>query len=251
MCQCEIICLAQQAGLGLFCYAPGRQDLVCNSDRCKNCACCGADGAEAQAEEGHISDSVPTRFFSCPGAADFKVRGANYLADKKKASRSLRPCHLFDQTRLTRASYNQGPCSLLHAVAVRQTSTLPAALSGLKPDLHQQVLPERPECRLASVNLVVVAEPTFHISRFLPSIRDSPAPLTFVWHVRALLLAAQHKTSLPPFPPWVYRLSACVAGSHCFAASDAPSFGWGAWHAAPSQHGRPSLQQPPAAGACV
>ncbi len=48
-----------------------------------------------------------------------------------------------------------------------------------------QVLPERPECRLASVNLVSVAEPTMHIARFLPSIRDSPAPLTFVWHVRA------------------------------------------------------------------
>ena len=33
-------------------------------------------------------------------------------------------------------------------------------LPSPNPDPHQQVLPERPECRLASVNLVVVAEPT-------------------------------------------------------------------------------------------
>ena len=45
----------------------------------------GPDAALAAAAEGHISDSVPTRFFSCPGAADFKVRGPNYLADKRKA----------------------------------------------------------------------------------------------------------------------------------------------------------------------
>ena len=64
-----------------------------------NFACCAADGAEATAEEEHISDSVPTRFFSCPGAADFKVRGANYLADKKKASRRLRPSYCVAQTR--------------------------------------------------------------------------------------------------------------------------------------------------------
>ncbi|KAK9821914.1 hypothetical protein WJX81_003424 [Elliptochloris bilobata] len=89
----------------------------------------GAETPLAAAGDGHITDSVPTRFFSCPGAADFKVRGATYLVDKRK------------------------------------------------------VLPEKPECRLESVNLVVVAEPTFHIARFLPSIRDSPAPLTFVWHV--------------------------------------------------------------------
>ena len=45
----------------------------------------GPDAALAAAAEGHISDSVPTRFFSCPGAADFKVRGPNYLVDKRKA----------------------------------------------------------------------------------------------------------------------------------------------------------------------
>lgn len=34
------------------------------------------------------SDSIPTRFFSCPGADDYKVRGASYLTDRKKV-----PCH--------------------------------------------------------------------------------------------------------------------------------------------------------------
>ena len=53
-------------------------------------------------------------------------------------------------------------------------------------------------CRLVSLNLVTVAEPTFHIARFLPSIRDSRAPLLFVWHVSG------------PFPChdcWSIRLS--------------------------------------------
>lgn len=31
-----------------------------------------------------VSDSIPTAMFSCPGAADFKVRGPTYLQDKKK-----------------------------------------------------------------------------------------------------------------------------------------------------------------------
>ena len=30
------------------------------------------------------SDSIPLSMFSCPGAAGFKVRGPNYLQDKKK-----------------------------------------------------------------------------------------------------------------------------------------------------------------------
>ena len=90
-------------------FALAQQEFVCPFNLYADYACCAADGAEAQAEEGHISDSVPTRFFSCPGAADFKVRGANYLADKKKASRSLRPCHWVIYTHLilhstTRAS---------------------------------------------------------------------------------------------------------------------------------------------------
>lgn len=33
---------------------------------------------------GPVSDSIPTAMFSCPGTADFKVRGPNYLQDKKK-----------------------------------------------------------------------------------------------------------------------------------------------------------------------
>ncbi|BDA46094.1 probable translocator protein at N-terminal half [Coccomyxa sp. Obi] len=76
-----------------------------------------------------VSDSIPTAMFSCPGAADFKVRGPNYLQDKKK------------------------------------------------------VLPDAPVCSLVSLNLVSLAEPTFHIARFLPSVRDSKAPLLFIWHV--------------------------------------------------------------------
>ena len=31
-----------------------------------------------------VSDSIPTAMFSCPGTADFKVRGPTYLQDKKK-----------------------------------------------------------------------------------------------------------------------------------------------------------------------
>jgi hypothetical protein len=33
---------------------------------------------------GITSDSIPLDMFSCPGAAGFKVRGPNYLQDKKK-----------------------------------------------------------------------------------------------------------------------------------------------------------------------
>ena len=66
------------------------------------------------------------------------------------------------------------------------------------PWTSAQVLPERPECRLASVNLVAVAEPTFHIARFLPSIRDSSAPLTFVWHVRRSFSPCVHPARSPP-----------------------------------------------------
>jgi hypothetical protein len=50
--------------------------------------------------------------------------------------------------------------------------------------VRAQILPDAPVCELVSLNLVTVAEPTFHIARFLPSVRDSKAPLLFVWHVR-------------------------------------------------------------------
>lgn len=46
-----------------------------------------------------------------------------------------------------------------------------------------QVLPDAPVCSLISLNLVSLAEPTFHIARFLPSVRNSKAPLLFIWHV--------------------------------------------------------------------
>ena len=35
------------------------------------------------------SDSIPLSMFSCPGAAGFKVRGPNYLQDKKKVALSV------------------------------------------------------------------------------------------------------------------------------------------------------------------
>lgn len=47
-----------------------------------------------------------------------------------------------------------------------------------------QVLPDATVCSLVSLNLLSLAEPTFHIARFLPSVRDSKAPLLFIWHVR-------------------------------------------------------------------
>ena len=47
--------------------------------------------------------------------------------------------------------------------------------------------PETCEAKLVSLNLVSLKEPTFHISRFLPSIRDSKAPFIFVWQVHATL----------------------------------------------------------------
>ena len=37
------------------------------------------------------SDSIPTSYFSCPGAAGFKVRGPTYLQDKKKVSSQPSP----------------------------------------------------------------------------------------------------------------------------------------------------------------
>ncbi|KAK9818359.1 hypothetical protein WJX72_011272 [[Myrmecia] bisecta] len=40
-----------------------------------------------------------------------------------------------------------------------------------------------PACRLSSVNLMAVDEPTFHIARFLPSIHNQRAPFTFVWQI--------------------------------------------------------------------
>ena len=46
-----------------------------------------------------------------------------------------------------------------------------------------QVDAVEPVCCLASANLLEV-QPTFHIARFLPSIKDSQAPFTFVLQVR-------------------------------------------------------------------
>jgi len=39
---------------------------------------------EEDPETGLLSDTIPLTMFSCPGAAGFKVRGPNYLQDKKK-----------------------------------------------------------------------------------------------------------------------------------------------------------------------
>ena len=42
--------------------------------------------AEEDQGTGLRSDSIPLSMFSCPGAAGFKVRGPNYLQDKKKVA---------------------------------------------------------------------------------------------------------------------------------------------------------------------
>ena len=77
---------------------------------------------------------------------------------------------------------------------------------------HLQILPDAPVCALVSLNLVTVAEPTFHIARFLPSIRDHPAPLLFVWHVRA----QQHRPPLPCSSALRHCCAGMLAsGSHC------------------------------------
>lgn len=39
---------------------------------------------EEEPATGLTSDSIPLTMFSSPGAAGFKVRGPNYLQDKKK-----------------------------------------------------------------------------------------------------------------------------------------------------------------------
>ena len=51
-------------------------------------------------------------------------------------------------------------------------------------DLSVQIGPDNCEAKLVSLNLVSLKEPTFHIARFLPSIRDSKAPFIFVWQVQ-------------------------------------------------------------------
>ena len=56
----------------------------------------------------------------------------------------------------------------------------------LKCVLHMQVETGDPNCWLSSANLVEVA-PTFHIARYLPSIKDSKAPFTFALQVSALI----------------------------------------------------------------
>ncbi|DBA89089.1 hypothetical protein WJX77_009682 [Trebouxia sp. C0004] len=66
------------------------------------------------------------KYWSCPGAAGYKVRGQTYLKDKKK------------------------------------------------------IEADEPVFGLASVDLVEVEAPTWHIAQHLPAIRDSKAPFTFV-----------------------------------------------------------------------
>ncbi|KAK9864972.1 hypothetical protein WJX84_011314 [Apatococcus fuscideae] len=75
-----------------------------------------------------LSDTVDLQYFSSP-VPEFKVRGPDYLQDKKK---------------------------------------VPAAM---------------PICKLSSVNLAKVAEPTFHIARFYPTITRCNAPFTLVWQI--------------------------------------------------------------------
>jgi len=48
---------------------------------------------------------------------------------------------------------------------------------------RNKIEPLDTKCRLSAMELVSVSAPTPHIARFLPSIRDSKAPFTFVWQV--------------------------------------------------------------------
>ena len=50
-----------------------------------------------------------------------------------------------------------------------------------------QVPAAPPICKLSSVNLARVADPTFHIARFYPTITRCDAPFTLVWQVRLCL----------------------------------------------------------------
>lgn len=61
---------------------------------------------EEESARGLKSDSIPTSMFSDPGAAGFKVRGPNYLQDKKKVQ-VLTP-HLVYPPLLTMPSYFAG-----------------------------------------------------------------------------------------------------------------------------------------------
>lgn len=89
----------------------------------------------------------PSRFWLDPGEAGLKLRGANYLVDRKK---------------------------------------FPA-------------LP--PVFKLLSTDLVDVDEPLGHVARFLPSIKYSPAPFTFVFN---LMLPCRPPQSL--VASWTYPL---------------------------------------------
>ena len=51
----------------------------------------GGSDASVEHYKWPCSDSIPESFFSCPGVAGYKVRGQNYLKDKKKVASHL-PC---------------------------------------------------------------------------------------------------------------------------------------------------------------
>lgn len=185
-----------------------------------------------------VSDSIPTTMFSCPGAADFKVRGPTYLQDKKKVRThalsllhiALHQCsgnlhglqavpapplsaaHLLVLTapvnrcnsipvqacastsRVWCLSHCSAEPAVLHpsgawGVFRATCSSLGFARIGIPSKCENlvQVLPDAPVCSLVSLNLVSLAEPTFHIARFLPSVRESKAPLLFIWHVSSCI----------------------------------------------------------------
>jgi hypothetical protein len=84
------------------------------------------DVQAAPADDYSVTGTMDQRFWLCPGAAGFKVRGGSYLRDHKKAAAG------------------------------------------------------DPVFELASMDLVETDAPCFHIARFLPSIKHSRAPFTFV-----------------------------------------------------------------------
>lgn len=155
------------------------------------------------------SDSISMKYFEQPGSAGFKVRGHNYLQDKKKvcwvlcrprlriscdgcrACSSGKSCGSFQllATACTSLRYDMTPTALLHQS--KSWHAFQALVPGsddsgsmLRAAMHGgQYEPDAPAMTLGSVNLINQKRHTFHIARFLPSIRDSPAPFTFVWQV--------------------------------------------------------------------
>ena len=140
------------------------------------------------------SDSIPSQFFSCPGAAGYKVRGPAYFTDKKKVLVPVRqevaplakpPCGSGTGVRTSHAAIGDPICVTFACSLCGMQAPLSRCRFMTAGLLSVQIGPENCVAKLVSLNLVSLKEPTFHIARFLPSIRDSKAPFIFVWQVRS------------------------------------------------------------------